>query len=145
MGTVAFTPEVAYCHRCKWRANIVILARDVGLLRGNSETASVFREEAQLRMRLVAEIKPFEAWRNSGIRAVSDRYRSLSRAAIHASAVLTKFLACEEAWDALARFYHAEAQLSAAFHWLMFTKASAWLETDSSPVEVFETWRRHAT
>lgn len=144
-GTVAFTAEVAYCHRCKWRANIVTLARDVGLLRDNSETASALREEARLRIRLVAEIKPFEAWREARIRAVSDPYRSLSRAAIHASSVLAKFLACEEAWNALARFYHAEAQLPAAFDWLMFAKASAWLETDSSPVEVFETWRRHAT
>ena len=143
-GTVAFTAEVAYCHRCKWTANTVTLARELDLLRGNPEAVTALRSETQLRVRLEAVIKPFETWRDASIREVSDRYRSVSRPAVHASAVLAKLPNCEEAWNALARFYHAEAQLSAAFDWLMFSKTSAWLETDSSPVEVFETWRRHA-
>jgi len=143
-GTVAFTKEVAYSHRCQWTANALTLTRELGLLRGNPEVVSTFREKARLRERLYVEIKPFETWRDARIREVSDLYHSRSRAAVHAGEVLGRFPDCEPAWDALARFYHAEALLSAAFDWLTFTKVSAWLEEDSTPFEVFEMWRRHA-
>jgi hypothetical protein len=143
-GTVSFNQELAFCHRCRWTANTLMLARELGLLLGNPEVVSAFREAARRRADIDGQIKKFEAWREARIREVSGRYRSLSKTVLRACEVLAKFPDCEEAWDALARFYHAEAQLSAAFDWLMFTKASAWLETDSSPVEVFETWRRHA-
>jgi hypothetical protein len=143
-GTVAFTVEVAYCHRCKWTANALTLARELDLLRGNPEAASAFREEARRRADGEDEIKRFEAWRDTRIREVSNRHRSLSRAAVHAENVLSKFSDCEEAWDALARFYHARGRLSAVFDWLMFTKASVWLEEDATLVEVFETWSSHA-
>jgi len=109
-----------------------------------SSSTAAFREKARHRAHLQAEIKPFEAWREARIRDVSARYRTLSKVAVRATEVLSKFADCEEAWGALARFYHAEAQLSAAFDWLMFTKASVWLEEDSTPVEVFATWRSNA-
>ena len=32
-GTVAFTDEVTFCHGCKWSANTLTLARELGLLR----------------------------------------------------------------------------------------------------------------
>jgi hypothetical protein len=143
-GTVAFTAEVAFCHRCHWTANTLALARELGLLSRNPGVASALREEAQRRASVEVEIKPFDVWRESKIRQVSDKYRCLSRAAVHAENVLANFLDCEQAWDALARFYHAKAKLSAAFDWLMFTKASDWLEEDSTPTEVFESWRSHA-
>jgi hypothetical protein len=141
---VAFTSEVAFCHRCKWTANTLTLARKLGVLRHDPQAASAFREQARRRAEIDTEIKPFDSWREARIRKVSDRYRSLSRAAIHAGNILTKFPDCDQAWDALARFYHAESRLSAVFDWLTFAKASEWLESDSSPVEVFEIWRSNA-
>jgi hypothetical protein len=143
-STVSFTDEVAFCHRCKWTANILTLARELGLLCSNSLASSAFREEARRRGHLNAEIGRFNDWRDARIRGVSNRYRSLSSAAIKASDVLAKFPDSEEAWEVLARFYHAVAQLCAAFDWLMFTKVSEWLESDSSPAEVFEVWRSRA-
>lgn len=143
-GTVAFTSEVAYCHRCKWTANTLTLARELGLLRGDPGASSAFREDARRLAILEGGIKRFDAWRDNKIRQVSDKYCQLSRAAVHAENVLSRFPDCEEAWDALARFYHAEARLLAAFDWLMFTKASVWLDEDSTPVELFDTWRSHA-
>jgi hypothetical protein len=143
-GTVSFTNEVAFCHRCKWRANTFTLARDLGVLRGDNQVVSAFREEAQRRAHVEAEIKRFEAWRGALIREVSDRYRALSKAGLAAQEVLRESPDCPEAWNQLAQFYEAVAQLSAAFDWLMFTKASIWLEVDSTPVEVFEAWRSHA-
>ncbi len=143
-GTIAFTGEVAFCHRCKWRANTITLARELGLLHGNPEVVSSFREKVRMRTRLDAQINPFETWRDAKIREVSGRYRSLSRGAVLATVILAKFPDCEPAWAALARFYQAEAKLLAAFDWLVFARVSEWLEEDSTPVEVFETWRRHA-
>jgi len=143
-GTVAFTNEVAFCHRCKWRANVVTLAREAGLLHCDSPSTPAIRATVRRRQRLELKVQRFEAWRDRQIRSVSDRYRCLSRAASRAVQVLPRFPECETAWDALAHFYHAESHLSAMFDWLMFTKASNWLEEDSTPVEVFQIWRRYA-
>ena len=101
-GTVSFTAEMAFCHRCKWRANAVTLARELGLLQGNPQAVSAFREKARRRVHLEAEIKPFEVWREARIREVSDRYRALSRTAVRAEEILSKFPDCAEAWNALA-------------------------------------------
>jgi hypothetical protein len=143
-ATVAFTSQVACCHRCKWAVNILGLARELGLLRRNHKAAIALREEAQERSKLDVEIRPFEAWREARIRQISAKFRLLSRSAIRADGVLARFSDCEQAWEVLAQFYHAEAQLSAAFDWLAFSKASVWLEEDSTPIEVFEAWRSHA-
>src|SRR5580700_7034695 len=67
-GTVAFTHAVAFCHRCKWTANTLTLARELGLLRGNTQGISAIREEARRRLALGDEIKRFEAWRDARIR-----------------------------------------------------------------------------
>jgi hypothetical protein len=142
-GTVAFTSEVAFCHRCKWRANVVTLAREAGLLHSDSHSTAAIRATVRRRQHQELQVQRFEVWREGEIRSVSNRYRFLWRAAALAVQILSKFPECEAAWDALARFYHAEPDLSAIFDWFMFTKASNWLEVDSTPVEVFQTWRRH--
>lgn len=107
-GTVAFTAEVAFCHRCKWTANVVKLSRELGHLKGNPEAASNFRAEAQLRASANGKINEFEAWRDTKIYHVSEKYRLLSKGAVRAGEVLAKFPDSEQAWDALARFYHVE-------------------------------------
>jgi hypothetical protein len=143
-GTVSFTAELAFCHRCKWTANAQKLARQIVLPCGNPHAASAYREEARRRAGIEGKIKRFAAWQDVRIREVSGRHRLLSKAAIRASNVLAMFPTCDDAWGALASFYHAEARLRACFDWLMFTKVSVWLENDSSPVEVFESWRSNA-
>jgi hypothetical protein len=67
-----------------------------------------------------------------------------SGAATSGSAVTSVALTPSErelAWDALARFHHAEAELSAAFDLLMCAKAGAWLEDDASIEDLFAMWR----
>jgi hypothetical protein len=140
--TVSFTPEVAFCHRCKWTANVVTLARELGLLEGNPELRERLLREASERGRRKAEEEKFDAWRGERIREVSARRRSLWRNAGLAEQVLKKYRDCEPAWDALARWYHAEARLSATLDYLTFTKASPWLESDSIPEQVLEMWRQ---
>jgi hypothetical protein len=143
-GTVAFTSEVAFCHRCKWRANVITLARGVGLFQSDSHTTAATRAKVRHRQHLELQVQQFELWREGQIHSISDRYRRLWSAAGRAVQVLLKFPECEAAWCALAQFYQAEAHLSAIFDWLMFIKASIWLDADSTPTEVYETWRRYA-
>jgi hypothetical protein len=143
-GTVSFTDELAHCFRCQWKANSFTLARNLGLFAGNSEAREKFLHDVRKRKRFDAELEKFEVWRSRRIRLVSDKYLGLSKAEIRARRVLARFRDCKQAWDCLARFYDEEAQLLAAFDWLTFAKTSAWLERDSRPVEVFETWRHDA-
>ena len=120
------------------------MARESGLLQMDGAAASEFADKMRRRTLLQNEVKHFEVWRDDRTRDISDRFHALSRTAVRAAEMLAKIPDCEEALNALARFYHAEAQLLAAFDWLTFAKASVWLEDDSTPVEVFEAWRAHA-
>ena len=141
-ATVAFTDEVAYCHRCAWKANTVTLAKELGLLATDPDSRRQRRQE----VRKVAEyrrvIERFEVWRNSLIRKYSAELRQLGRSAVIATDVLKRYPDCEPAWDALARFCHREGELNRVLDLLTFTKASQWLEEDSTPLDLFEFWRR---
>ena len=141
VSTVAFTNDVAFCHRCHWRANTITLAHKLGLLKSDPVTRARLRAEAQWRARREAPIRAFDLWRERCIRLVSDRYYMLSRKAVLAHRVLLLFPKWAPAWHALAAFYHAEARLSAAFDFLNFAKASAWLQADAKPADVFRLWR----
>lgn len=143
-GTVSYTAEVAHCFRCDWRASTVTLARELGLLNADPATLARLREETRGRARFNVPIQAFEAWRDAQIHRLSDRILTLSRAAVQAGEVLRTDPANETAWETLSKYYHSQAQLSAAFDFLKFAKASDWLETDSTPVEVLENWRRDA-
>jgi hypothetical protein len=142
--TVSFTPEVAFCHRCHWTGNVITLARELGLLAGNPKMQWFLRGVTK-RRRQRAETEKFDAWRNRSIRELSARYRYLSRKAALAGEVLRFKPDCEAAWDALARWHHAKARVSATLDYLSFTKASRWLEADSTREQVMEIWRQCAT
>jgi len=139
-GTVAFTDAVAFCHRCHWKADHVRLARQLGLLSANRETQRRLHEELEHRRGLDSVLNAFESWREARLHHVTNRYSQLGRQAALAQRVLRCWPECEAAWDALARFYHAEARLCAALDWLTFAKASRWLEHDSTAAEVFRLW-----
>jgi hypothetical protein len=119
------------------------LARQLGLLRGNPEARQKFLRDAEQRRLANIELQKFEQWRSARIREVSARHRSLWRNAGLAQEVLAKYPDCEQAWEALARWYHAEAKLSATLDYLSFTKASRWLEADSTREQVMQLWREH--
>jgi hypothetical protein len=139
--TVSYTQELAHCFRCGWAANRLGLAKHLGLLADDSATRHKFRRDRRHRRATASILRLFERWREGRIRQLSAQSRVLGRQALLAHEVLLRWPAGESAWDALARFYHAEAHLSAALDFLSFAKASNWLERDSTPMEVFETWR----
>src|SRR5262249_41858168 len=112
-GTVSFTAEVAYCHRCGWSANQRILARELGLLPSDPRAREEMRREQEHRLQLQAPIRAFEKWRDERLWLAIDQHRRLSRQAVLAEDVLKTYPDCESAWDALANFYHREAALVA--------------------------------
>jgi hypothetical protein len=140
--TVGYTTEVAHCFRCGWAANRVRLARELGLFTNDPVVRERLHVEARHRRAVRLTLLQFQNWRDGKLRLLSEEYKKLGEQAAFAHRVLLRWPDCEPAWDALARFYHAEAGLLAALDFLTFAKASDWLESDATPVQVFETWRR---
>ena len=120
--TVSFNAEVAHCHRCKWSANVTILARELGLLDGDRKLRAEFRKRVEAHRKIREEEERFDQWREGHIRKLSAEYRQLWRKAELAQDVLAKYADCEPAWDAFARWCHAEAGLSQALDYLNFAK-----------------------
>jgi hypothetical protein len=139
--TVGYTSELAHCFRCGWAANRLGFAKHLGLLPNDPATREKLRVDRRHRRAAESTLRQFETWREGRIRRLSTQYRVLGRQAQLAHEVLLCWPDCEPAWDALTRFCHIEARLSAAIDFLGFTKASNWLERDSTPGEVFTTWR----
>jgi hypothetical protein len=88
-----------------------------------------------------AVVEEFEAWRNYHIRRLNDKYRLLGEACLRAREVLCRDPENAGAQDAIEIFANAEAELCRALDFLLCTKASEWLERDSTPAEIFEAWR----
>jgi len=140
--TVGYTLELAHCFRCGWATNRLGLAKHLGLFQNDPETRAKLRREARHHRGTESTLRQFENWRENRIQRLSTQYRVLGRQAQLAHEVLLRWPDCEPAWDALGRFYQAEARLLAALDFLGFAKASNWLECDSTPGEVFTTWRK---
>jgi hypothetical protein len=143
-GTVAFNVEVAFCHRCHWRANTVTLARELGLFPNDPRTREAMRRARERRERLQLPIRAFEQWRDAELRRVTDEYRVLTRQAALAESVLGVYPDCESAWDALANFCHQEAALVAEIDRLSCSKLSEYLESPCSITQLFLEWRATA-
>jgi hypothetical protein len=151
-GTVSYTDEVAYCHRCHWTANEVTLARQLGVagalrprpashLRGDKPPATSRSDLA--RQRRDALLREFEAWRQGRIQRLYDEDRARTRAIMRCADWMQRIPECEEqAWEALKRFYDQTAKLNAAIDFLTCAVGSRWLERDSTIADVFRAWRR---
>ena len=129
--TVSFTSEVAYCHRCHWTANAVMLARGLG--------KTVKPESAQKRAAR-AKVARFAQWVDAQHTRIAARYRCLGCSAAKAHDILIHFPECEAAWDALALFYENEGRLVRMLDALCFERVSQWLETPETPVSLFRAW-----
>jgi hypothetical protein len=131
-GTVSYTAEVAYCHRCHWTANSVTLGRQLGLKPAGA-TPNARRRHA--------ELAAFEAWREARIREVAARYRRLWRAAEWARVALRLWPDWDAAWEALGRLCHQRARLEATLDFLLCIRFSQWLERDADITDVLAAWR----
>ncbi len=118
-STIAFTDEVAFCHRCKWTGNIRTLSRQLGVAAGPERPEDVAKRERAAQ---------FEKWRDACFRILARRLRILARQAELAKQILRNFPDCEPAWSALADYYHNESELLGALDVIAFEKCSPWLE-----------------
>jgi hypothetical protein len=96
-GTVAFTSDVAFCHRCRWSANINRMAREQGItiLARKTGRASIRKDS-------------FRHWLSQTYTVMADEERRLARRAELAKAALNNFPDNESAWSALADWYHRQ-------------------------------------
>jgi hypothetical protein len=141
IATVSFTDEVAHCFRCEWKANTITLKKELGLFGDNPAAKRGWRQERRERERHRLIIRRFEAWRGGHINRLSAELRQLGRNAVLAADVLKHYPNCGPAWDAFARYCHSEGELNWILDWLTCTKASPWLEKDSTIIDVFELWK----
>ena len=139
--TVSYTPEVAYCHRCQWTANLLTLAKELGLLSADPATRARLRREVAKRAERDAELAAFGAWVERRYNDTLTELHRLMRRAKWAEDILQNNYDKETAWTALATFYHRRPVLDATLDYLMCLKASPWLDVDSTPVELFRLWR----
>ena len=113
--TVSVTDEVAFCHRCRWTANVFILAGELGLLDGNPELREKLLLEATEHRRQRAEAEKFKQFVNDRLERIGQQYRALAHAARHAEDCLRAGeqdpYVSELAWDALERFRAFEARI----------------------------------
>lgn len=122
-GTVSFTDEVAFCHRCKWTGNIRTLSRELGL-HVASETAEQKAERRRAR--------EFHEWTSTLEQILSDELVRLTMIAEYAKRALAFNPNNETAWGELAAFYHSEAALMGALDFVSCAKTSIWLEFPTS-------------
>jgi hypothetical protein len=122
-ATVAFNDEVAFCHRCKWKANVRILSRSLGVPIPREDHAQRERREQSAR---------FSEWVNTCHVIIVRRLRRLTLRAEAAKRHLSQYPEYEPAWDALAEFCHNQPSLLAALDILSFEKLSPWLDRPMS-------------
>jgi hypothetical protein len=118
--TVAFTDEVAYCHRCHWTGNISSLSRELGI--------SLAQETLTQSRRRRASEAQFREWSNTCYMILLHRQRYLTECAEIGKDILAEHPDCDDAWSLLADLYHGEAEINAAFDFLVCEKVSLWLE-----------------
>ena len=94
-GTVAFTDSVAFCHRCRWTANVRRLAHEQGI---NIPPRKIGR--AYVRK------NAFRRWLSETYTVMANQERRLARRAELAKAAVFYFPDMGSAWSALADWYH---------------------------------------
>ncbi len=154
-GTVAYTGELAFCHRCHWKSNRTQLEKSLGLLQDDAESQAMRRKALEQQRTVDLQIKNFGAWRDSKYRSLADKFLSLARAADRAHS----FLGCEFqrreqaaereiselAWAALGRLYDDEASLSAAMDALLCIPSSDYFQQTPKIDDLVKIWRaQHA-
>lgn len=120
-GTVAFNRDVAYCHRCHWRANVRRLAREQGIaLPARRIGRASIRKDS------------FHQWLSETYSIMADDERYLARRAELAKLTLSFFPEMDSAWSALATWFHRRRSFE-----LFFTAA----QDRVGRFELYKSWR----
>jgi hypothetical protein len=118
-GTIAFTDETFFCHRCKWGGNLRTLSRELRI------SLPAVRSQDIAARRMNGE---FEVWIGTTHLILVRRLRFIERRARLARDVLAKYPECDPAWGALADYHDEAPTLFAALEVVAFDKTPQWLD-----------------
>jgi hypothetical protein len=148
-GTVAYTDQVAYCHRCQWRANRVLLERELGLRppKGNGQTrrsapALAQKIAAEQRRQLEAELAAFDTWRNWKLREIAAGERYLHDLQFHVGNALAENRELDSLWEALDLVVGELRNLAAAWEFFWRDPVPQYREHQVSMADLVAAWRR---
>jgi hypothetical protein len=127
-GTVSFNSDVWHCFRCGRAGNTRTLARALGLA-----LPPLTQEILQRRERK----EQFGEWHDIIHERLASVWRELGQQAEIAKQILANWPDEELAWEALADFYHSQADFEAAFEFLSCEKVPRYLEQPMTREELF--------
>jgi hypothetical protein len=127
-GTVAFSGEVFFCHRCKYTGNVRTLSRALGL--------PILPEDREHRERR-ERAKRFSEWLNVCYAVLVRRLHFLRERADVARRFLAEIPDSGDGWDVLAEYYHERTALFAALDFLACDPLSTWLEQPMNRERLF--------
>ncbi len=144
-GTVAYTDQVAYCHRCQWRANRVMLERELGLRpanRGRGRKPTPAEQAAAERRRLAeAEIAALEAWLEWKLREIAQEEQFLLELKPRLSLALDDHPENDALWDALAFVIRRLRELDAEWEFYFREKLPQYRETRATVADIHRAFR----
>jgi hypothetical protein len=123
-STVAITDDLYYCHRCHRGGHVRSLARQLGHALPPPRTRKTNIPKTQ-----------FRAWLTNKMQQLTNEERRLSRRAEWAKAALTFYPDMQEAWTALAAWYHAERNFKIFWESASDNVGRYWL---------YRAWRKNA-
>ena|ERR1700678_1907871 len=142
--TVQIWSDHSFCHRCRFFCDAKIIEREFNIVIPPPSTETV---EARSRVEL------FGAWLETIDKLLRDALRTLGHNAETGKWILNEnekptCQACQEflkahpevvndAWDAMANFYHSRAALEAALEFISFEPVPNWLEEPMTAEKLF--------
>ena len=144
-GTVDYTDQVAYCHRCQWRANRVTLERELGLRpakqgRGRKPTPAE-QAAAERRRQIEAEIAALEAWLEWKLREIAQEEQFLRELKLHVGLALDLQPENDALWDALAFVIRRLRELDKEWEFYFREKLPQYREARATMADIHRAFR----
>jgi hypothetical protein len=127
-GVVSFNSDVWHCFRCGRAGNTRTLARALGLALPPVAEEIFKRRERE---------EEFCEWLDILHERLASVWRELGQQAEIAKQILAHWPDEELAWEALADFYHSQADFEAAFEFLSCEKVPRYLEQPMTRAKLF--------
>lgn len=135
----SYTETYVHCFRCNVTKGYITLARELGYITKTlSDVDRAKLEEIRIKEKRRIE---FLAWQNTKLNIIIEKLRALNWRVRLAKFALNLNPEYEPAWAMLAKFYHQEARLFAAFDFFSMAPVSGWLEQECGPKELIAIWR----
>ncbi|MGH9795763.1 MAG: hypothetical protein ACRD5G_13405 [Candidatus Acidiferrales bacterium] len=156
-GTVAYTDQVAYCHRCGWGANRAMLERELGLrrvgagprARPRSLCAPAGRQphraisktsQEERRLRIEALAAAMLTWLECSVSELAWRHAEVNSCIRRTGALLRRHPQCARLWKLLAVFYERMRRLEEEWEFYFREPLPAYLDHAATLEELLAAW-----